>query len=330
MVDYRRRLILRLLALPVIAVLAFVGWGTSSFYGLGPSAIDTTVVLSRGAGVTKIARDLSDAGVIKNTFVFGVGVRVSGNSRDLKAGEYLIPGGASPRDIMEQLRGGRTVLHRLTIAEGLTVAEVFAAVNGAAALDGEVLELPPEGALLPETYYFSLGDSRTDLLTRMRDAMQETLNELWSARAEDLPFDSAEEALALASIVEKETGVSAERARVAAVFINRLRRGMRLQSDPTVVYSLTQGTAPLGRALTRRDLKTDNPYNTYLNRGLPPGPIANPGRASIEAVMHPLETEELYFVADGNGGHAFATNLRQHQRNVAAWRRLQREKRSEP
>jgi len=326
MVDYRRRLISRLLAVPVIVVLSFIGWATSSFYGKGPNADETTVVLPRGAGVKMIAKALDDAGVISSPFVFRSGVRITGNSRGLKAGEYLIPGRTSPRGVMELLLAGRTVLHRLTVAEGLTVAEVFAAVHAAEGLDGEVLARPPEGALLPETYYFSLGDSRADLLTRMGEAMRETLNELWAGRAEGLPFDSPEEALALASIVEKETGVSAERARVAAVFINRLRRGMRLQSDPTVVYSLTQGAAPLGRALTRRDLRTENPYNTYVNGGLPPGPIANPGRAAIEAVLHPLETEELYFVADGNGGHAFAKTLREHQRNVASWRKLQREK----
>ncbi|MCH8189373.1 MAG: endolytic transglycosylase MltG [Proteobacteria bacterium] len=326
MVDYRRRLISRLLVVPVVAVLSFAGWATASFYGQGPSADEKTVVLPRGAGVKTIAAALEDAGVISNPFVFRSGVRITGNSRGLKAGEYLIPRRTSPRGVMELLLAGRTVLHRLTIAEGLTVAEVFAAVHAVEGLDGEVLERPPEGVLLPETYYFSLGDSRAELLTRMADSMRETLNELWSRRAEGLPFESPEEALSLASIVEKETAVSAERARVAAVFINRLRRGMRLQSDPTVVYSLTQGAKPLGRALTRRDLKTDNPYNTYVNGGLPPGPIANPGRAAIEAVLHPLETDELYFVADGDGGHAFAKTLREHQRNVARWRKVQREK----
>ncbi len=326
MVDNRRRLISRLLAVPVISVLSFGGWATANFYGKGPNADETTVVLPRGAGVSKIAKTLDEAGVISSPFVFRSGVRITGNSRGLKAGEYLIPGRTSPRGVMDLLLAGRTVLHRLTIAEGLTVAEVFATVHAAEGLDGEVEDRPPEGALLPETYYFSRGDSRADLLTRMGEAMHETLNKLWSGRAEGLPFDSPEEALALASIVEKETGVSAERARVAAVFINRLRRGMRLQSDPTVVYSLTQGAAPLGRALTRRDLRTKHPYNTYVNGGLPPGPIANPGRAAIEAVLHPLETEELYFVADGNGGHAFAKTLREHQRNVASWRKVQREK----
>lgn len=324
--DQRRRLILRLLAIPVIAVLGFVGWSTASFYGQGPRADETTVVLPRGTGVTKIAQALNEAGVISNPFVFRAGVRITGNSRDLKAGEYLIPGRASPRDVMELLLGGRTVLHRLTIAEGLTVAEVFAAVHEVDGLEGEVSDLAPEGALLPETYYFSLGDSRTALLTRMGEAMQGALNELWSARAEGLPLDSPEEALVLASIVEKETALPEERPRVAAVFINRLRKGMRLQSDPTVVYSLTLGAQPLGRALTRRDLKTESPYNTYVNAGLPPGPIANPGRAAIEAVLHPLETNEIYFVANGNGGHAFARTLVEHQANVDRWRRLQREK----
>lgn len=326
MVDHRRRLISRLLAVPVVAVLSFAGWSTANFFGQGPNADETTVVLPRGAGVSMIAKALEEAGVISSPFVFRSGVRISGNSRALKAGEYLIPRRTSPRGIMELLLAGRTVSHRLTIAEGLTVAEVFAAVHAVEGLEGELLKRPPEGTLLPETYYFSLGDSRAELLTRMGEAMRDTLNELWSGRAEGLPFESPDEALSLASIVEKETAVPDERARVAAVFINRLRRGMRLQSDPTVVYSLTQGAAPLGRALTRRDLRTDNPYNTYVNGGLPPGPIANPGRAAIEAVLHPLETDEIYFVADGAGGHAFAKTLREHQRNVTRWRKVQREK----
>ena len=208
--------------------------------------------------------------------------------------------------------------------EGLTVAEVLALVGGAEGLAGEADGALAEGALLPETYNYSWGDDRGDLVDRMAAAMDAALAELWEGRADELPFDTPEEALVLASIVEKETGIAGERARVAAVFVNRLRRGMRLQSDPTVVYALTEGSGALGRQLIRDDLAVQHPYNTYVHAGLPPGPIANPGRASIAAALDPAVSGDLYFVADGSGGHAFAPTLAQHNRNVARWRRLRR------
>ena len=185
---------------------------------------------------------------------------------------------------------------------------------------------PAEGRVLPETYSYRLGNSRDAVVERMTAAMRDLLAELWAGRAADLPFDRPMEAVILASIVEKETSRSAERARIAGVFINRLRKGMRLQSDPTVVYGLTDGRGPLGRSLTRRDLETDHPYNTYKIKGLPPEPICNPGRASLEAVLHPMVTDALYFVADGTGGHVFAKTLAEHNRNVARWRRLRKGK----
>ena len=182
--------------------------------------------------------------------------------------------------------------------------------------------MPPEGSLLPETYHFERNEDRNALIARMTAAMDATLAELWAGRADDLPLDTPEEALVLASIVEKETGIASERPHIAGVFVNRLDRGMPLQSDPTVIYALTLGEGPLDRLLTRADLKTDSPYNTYVVPGLPPGPIANPGRDAIAAVLQPLETKDLYFVADGTGGHAFAETLAQHNRNVAAWRAI--------
>ena len=189
------------------------------------------------------------------------------------------------------------------------------------ALAGEMAPVPAEGSLLPETYHYGRGDRRAALIARMAAAMDETLAELWQGRAEGLPFDSPPAAMVLASIVEKETGLAAERRHVAGVFVNRLRRGMRLQSDPTVIYGLTGGAGPLGRPLTRADLETDHPYNTYRIDGLPPHPIANPGREAIAAVLDPLPTGDLYFVADGSGGHVFAPTLDEHNRNVANWRR---------
>jgi UPF0755 protein len=197
-------------------------------------------------------------------------------------------------------------------------------------LEGTTASTPSDGSLLPDTYHYSYGDKRADILGRMAKAMDVTLAELWAKRAADLPLTSPTEALILASIVEKETAIPAERGRIAAVFINRLKKGMRIDSDPTVVYGLTAGAGPLGRALTRDDLKIDHPYNTYRISGLPPGPICNPGRDSLAAVMNPLATDEYYFVADGTGGHVFARTLDEHNRNVANWRKLKRANESKP
>jgi UPF0755 protein len=277
----------------------------------------------RGAGLSDIARRLSDAGVIGDPRIFTYGVLLHGGGDRLRAGEYAFPAGVSPRGAMEVLVAGREVAHAITVPEGLTSAEIVALLEADDRLTGDVAEVPPEGSLLPETYHVQRGDGRPELVARMRGAMDETLAALWAGRAESLPFDTPEEALVLASIVEKETAVADERALIAGVFVNRLARGMRLQSDPTVIYALTDGQGPLGRPLTRRDLEeTDSPYNTYRVGGLPPGPIGNPGRASIAAAVDPADTEYLYFVADGSGGHAFARTLAEHRRNVRAWRRV--------
>jgi UPF0755 protein len=226
---------------------------------------------------------------------------------------------------MDVLRAGKPFTRRLTLPEGLTSAEAVVLINGAEALDGDAGETPVEGSLLPETYHYVRGDLRTELVRRMQRSLDETIDELWPRRAEDLPLADKREAIILASIVEKETGIPEERPRVASVFVNRLRAGMRLQSDPTVAYGISGGSGPLGRALTRQDLQTPSPYNTYLNDGLPPGPISNPGRAAIEAVLNPADTKFLYFVASGNGGHAFAKTLEEHNRNVEQWRKLRQE-----
>jgi len=227
-----------------------------------------------------------------------------------------------PQQALRIVVSGQTVTRTLTIPEGLTSREIVARLRQAPGLTGEIAEVPDEGDLLPETYHYERGDSRSELMARMREAMDRTLDALWPERAEDLPFDSRLEAVTLASIVEKETAVPDERALVAGVFVNRLARGMRLQSDPTVRYALTEGEAELGRPLTRADWRIDHPYNTYQNAGLPPGPIANPGRDALEAALNPADTDYLYFVADGSGGHAFAKTLREHNRNVAEWRKV--------
>ncbi|MBT6096092.1 MAG: endolytic transglycosylase MltG, partial [Rhodospirillaceae bacterium] len=250
--------------------------------------------------------------------------KMFGEPKPLRAGEYAFPAALSPAEAARILQSGRTVQRRVTFAEGLTRAEVASTLAAAAGATGAVGPLPQEGWLLPETYHYAFGDSREALLKRMNDAMVALADKLWSERAPDLPIKSVHEAVILASIVEKETGVASERPRVAAVFINRLRLGMRLQSDPTVVYGLTFGEKPLGHGLTRADLQSRTPYNTYLIKGLPPTAIANPGRAALESVLHPADSKDLYFVADGTGGHAFARTLKGHNANVAKWRRIER------
>lgn len=324
-----RRLTLVATVLVVLAgIAAFAGWRhlVDHMHAPGPLAEETLVVLERGQGLNAIAAELERAGVIADAQRFRLGARLLRRDRRLLAGEYAFAPGESPIDIIAKLEAGRTVARRITVQEGLTVAEVLRLVRDAEHLEGEIAERPPEGSLLPETYFYNRGDTRAAVVARMREAMSRTLAELWETRAPDLPFETPDEAVVLASIVEKETGVDDERAKVAGVFVNRLRRGMPLQSDPTVIYALTDGDGPLGRTLTRNDLQTtESPYNTYKVGGLPPGPIANPGRASLEAVLDPAEVPYIYFVADGSGGHAFARTLDEHNRNVRRWRDFQRQ-----
>lgn len=323
----RRGLVIASVSLFLLGI-AFAGasyvWLRASYNAPSDRSSESIVYIPRGAGTAAIAATLKQAGVISSSRVFRYGVRIFGGPRPLRAGEYLMPAGASPSDIAAILQSAEQVVHKVTIAEGLTSAEVVSLLAAEPALVGDV-PLPREGSLLPETYHFHRNDTRAGLLRRMEDAMQAALDALWDQRQEGLPYRSPGEAVVMASIVEKETGVAGERSRVAAVFINRLRRGMRLQSDPTVVYGISEGSGPLGRKLTRQDLDTATRYNTYQIDGLPPTPIANPGRAALEAVFHPAATKDLYFVADGSGGHAFSETLEQHNRNVRAWRKLQRQ-----
>ena len=307
-------------ALIAFAVAAFIV--IDRFDGPGPLQADTVIYIDPGTSMGDIARKLTAEGVIEDSVVFRLGVRLMRVSRELKAGEYLFPATVSMRGVVDILLSGKTVLRRLTLPEGVASAEAAALVDAAEGLSGNLSAVPPEGTLLPETYHYERGDQRIELVERMQEAMRDTLAELWDLRDQSIPLKTPEEALILASIVEKETGVPEERPIVASVFINRLRAGMRLQSDPTVVYGITNGAAPLGRALTRTDLQTASDYNTYQINGLPPGPIANPGRAAIEAVLNPAQTEFLYFVASGDGGHAFAKTLDEHNNNVAKWRKL--------
>jgi UPF0755 protein len=310
-------------ALVAVLAAAGLGWFVWSFREPGPLEAEAVVEVPRGAGLRGIADRLADAGVIDDPRLFTFGAWLYGRADDLRAGEYAFPPHVSAEGAMALLVQGRTVSYAVTVPEGLTSAEIVTLLREDDRLTGEVAEVPPEGALLPETYHFRRGDTREDLLDRMADAMDDAVAALWAERAEGVPLASPEEAVVLASIIEKETGVPDERDTVASVFINRLDRGMPLQSDPTVIYALTQGAGPLGRPLLRSDIEqTDSPYNTYRVDGLPPGPIANPGRAAIAAALNPAETEYLYFVADGTGGHAFARTFEEHRQNVRRWRRV--------
>ncbi len=310
-------------ALAGVVVIAGVTQLNAYLVRPGPAKEETVVVLPRGAGLARITALLDNAGVIEHPWLFRLAVRVLGHDRDLKAGEYAFPAAITPGSVLNLLASGQTVAHRLTIAEGLTVAEIYEQLEKADGLVGELPPPPREGSLLPETYFYAFGDRRADLVRRMRRGMQDLLDQLWPKRAQNLPFVRREDAVTLASIVDKETAQADERRKVAAVFVNRLRRGMRLQADPTVIYGLTEGEGRLGRALTRQDWADGSAYNTYQIDGLPPGPIANPGRAALEAVLNPAAVDYLYFVANGKGGHAFARTLAEHNRNVAAWRKLQ-------
>ena len=313
----------RLAGAAVLAIAAAVAAGAAwrAFERPGPLTAETVVVVPQGNGLRDISRLLSDAGVIRDSFLFTLGVRVSGLAGSLRAGEFAFAPKMSMREVARHLAAGEIVTRRLMVPEGLTARAIVSLVENAGGLSGRASVPAAEGAFLPETYFYSWGDTRDSILRRMAAAMAEALREAWDARKKGLSIRTPEEALVLASMIEKETGVGAERARISAVFHNRLRRGMRLQSDPTVVYAITHGRRPLGRKLTRADLAVDSPYNTYARRGLPPAPISSPGRAALRAAVRPSRTGDLYFVADGSGGHKFARTLREHNRNVAEWRR---------
>ena len=315
-----------LLVVAGTAVGAFY-YAKDQFEREGPAEADSVFLLERGTGLNKAAAQLEGQGLINNALIFRIVLQVVDRAATLKAGEYLIPANASMVEVANILREGKSILHKLTLAEGLTSWEAMQIIAADPVLIGKVPDIPAEGALLPETYLFTRGTSRADIVTQMEAAHVEVVERLWDERAENLPITSIEEAVVLASIVEKETGVAAERPRVAAVFINRLRRGMRLQSDPTIIYGITNGQGPLGRPIRRSEIDRKTAYNTYQIDGLPPAPIANPGEASIAAVLNPPTTNELYFVADGTGGHVFSKTLAEHNRNVAKWRRIERSRR---
>ena len=323
-----RNLLKVLIIFAIAAVLTAGGvfaWGYKTFHAPAENLEPVTMVIEPGSSLRTIARQLADKGLVRDARVFAIGARLDPRHTRLTAGEYRFPAQVSALEIIDKLVRHDVVHHTVTVPEGLTSREVVDLLNAEARLAGDIQPLPGEGTLLPETYQYTHGATRAMILERMSRALDDLRAELWPKRASDLPISSWEEALTLASIVEKETGVASERGKVAGVFINRLRRGMRLQSDPTVSYGLTVGKGPLGRSLTKADLRQPTPYNTYVIDALPQGPICNPGRDAIAAVLNPVATKALYFVADGTGGHAFANTLAEHNRNVAKWRRLERQ-----
>jgi UPF0755 protein len=310
-------------ALLLAAIMAIVLIGAP-----GPSQEARTIVIERGASASSITRQLQGEKLIENDLLFRAAALLYAGDGGLKAGEYEIPAGASIKQIVDLLASGRAKQYSITIPEGYSVAQVMDLLEAAPNLTGPLPETPPEGTLLPDTYSFARGASRSDIMQKMAAAHAAVMAEIWPKRVAGLPFDTPAQAVTLASIVEKETGKPEERRVVAGLYINRLRRGMRLEADPTIIYGVTKGR-PLGRQIRRSEIDAgppQNPWNTYRISGLPPSPIANPGRLSLEAVLNPEPTEYLFMVADGTGGHLFARTGDEHARNHAAWREIRARK----
>jgi UPF0755 protein len=304
----------------------------SQYYSSGPSTSETTFRVEAGNTLSTAAARLEDQGLISNAFIFRqVAQRVESNA-PIKAGDFRIPAGASMSDIFRELTQGNPVRYAVTIPEGWTVWQVIQRLESTSDLQGEVAALPPEGSILPGSYDYVPGDTRQSVLDKMQAAMKTALAEIWESRVPDLPIETPEQLLILASIVEKETGVGAERPQVAAVFVNRMREGMRLQSDPTIIYGITKGQAPLDRGIRRSEIEAKTDYNTYQIDGLPPTPIANPGVEALKAVANPDTHDYLYFVAKGaspSEGHVFAETYAEHRQNVARYRQIASEAEAE-
>ena len=302
----------------------------TQFVAEGPLETSTETLIEKGKSLRKIAKQLYREGIITSPSIFEIGVRASGQADKIKAGEYSIPRHASPKMVMNILTSGNTYIRRLVVPEGLTSEQVVALMDNAKGLVGDVMQLPKEGTLLPDTYHYSYGDTKEGMIERMQNAMDRTVEELWAARDPKITLKTPKEAVVMASIIEKETSRNSERAHIASVFYNRMKQGIRLQSDPTVIYAVTDGHVDKMKRVTYKDLKVQNPYNTYVIYGLPRGPISNPGRASIEAALHPMNTKDVYFVADGTGGHVFSPTYKEHQKNVENWRQISKGKKTTP
>ena len=310
---------LNILGFLIIGAAALIGY---SAYADAQDVGVTPFLIERGQSARTIGENLEAAELIESAFFFRMSLRLSGRAGEIKAGEYAIPTNAELNDIVEIITSGDVIQRGITIPEGLTSWQIVQLLNASEDLTGEISQIPAEGSLLPETYAFTAGDTRQDILDRAAAAMAATLEELWADRADHIAVSSPEEAVILASIIEKETGVNSERELVSSVYSNRLRTsGWRLQADPTLIYGITSGRMDLGRGLRRSELDdASNPYNTYRHDGLPPGPIANPGRAALEAALNPPSSNYFYFVADCEGGHNFGATLSEHNQNAAFYR----------
>ena len=309
----------KVIVLLVIMAACAAAYARKMVYQDGPLTEAVTVLVPKGAGSAGVAVRLQQGGVINHPFLFRIAARLSGKDKLLKAGEYRFEPQISMAEVIDKLAAGEIVYHQLTVPEGLMSIQVAEIINKAPNLGGEALPKFEEGGFLPETYTYKYGDTKQDAWNEGKSAAQKVLTQAWENRDDDLPVKNPEELLVLASIIEKETAIDEERAVVASVFVNRLRKGMKLQTDPTVIYALTEGNAELKRSLKRKDLQVDSPYNTYKYYGLPPKPICNPGAASIWAAAHPADTDYLYFVADGKGGHNFSRSLAEHNKSVREW-----------
>ena len=323
--------LISLLVFAVVAGGVLAYFGKRAFEAPGPAATAATIMIKPSTGVQEIGEQLQRRGLISDSRIFWIGVSAYRNEDALKAGEYQIKPAASMYDIMELLKSGKSVLYSLTIPEGLTVEQAFERIAKHEALTGDMpATVPPEGSIATDTMRFSRGASRQQIVEKLVADQKKLVEDIWKRRRQDLPIATVEQFVTLASIVEKETGRSDERSRVASVFMNRLNTGMRLQSDPTIIYGLFGGKGkPADRPIYQSDLDKPTPYNTYLINGLPPTPIANPGKAALEAVANPSQTDDLYFVADGTGGHVFASTLEEHNENVARYRELQKKQAEE-
>lgn len=319
------RLISVCIVLAIIAIGAVFYYGLQYFTNEGPLNEQKIVEIPEGSSLKSIAAKLAKEKVIHSPEIFTTIVRIAEPNKTMKAGQYIFKENISPQAVFNKLEKGEIITYSLTIPEGLMTSQIIEIINNAPNMTGEIKSEIKEGELLPETYEYTHNYDRQKLVNRMKSSMQEVLDEAWQNKNDNLPIKSKEEALILASIIEKETGISSERERVSAVFINRLNKGMRLQTDPTVIYAVTKGDYVLERPLSRKDLQTQSPYNTYVNYGLPPSPIANPGKESIKAALNPTETNEYYFVADGSGGHKFSVTLSEHNEGVRQWRKFRKE-----
>jgi UPF0755 protein len=319
-------LIITVLLVGLVGGMAAFLYARQAFVAAGPLQQDRAVFIERGSTAEAIAQTLERNGVINSALLFSAAVQLYGVRGDLKWGEYLFPRAASTAEALAIVLDGKPIEYRVTIPEGLTSEQIVGRLRDNDVLTGDIARIPREGSLLPDTYRFTRGTTRQQMIDQMTQFQTRLLQQIWARRSQDLPLRTPEELVILASIVEKETGKAEERPRVAGVFVNRLNRRMRLQSDPTIIYGIVGGRGALGRPILQSEIQRLTPYNTYQIDGLPPTPIANPGRAAMEAVANPVRHRDLFFVADGTGGHVFAETLEQHNRNVANWRRIERER----